>query len=107
MGRLAKVFNGMIYQLKEKTSELEQLNRTLEERVQRGVAELRMRDEAEKQRLIGEMERAREVQMGLFPQSSRWDNWRGRPGCLERSGKSDRPPENELHQNYRPLVGIS
>lgn len=69
VGRLAKVFNGMMYQLKEKTSELEQLNRTLEERVDRGVAELRRRDEAEKQRLMGEMERAREVQMGLFPQS--------------------------------------
>ncbi|MFC1715371.1 PP2C family protein-serine/threonine phosphatase [Candidatus Poribacteria bacterium] len=69
VGRLARVFNGMIYQLKEKTSELEQLNRTLEERVQRGIAELRRRDEAEKQRLNGEVQRAREVQMGLLPQS--------------------------------------
>ena len=29
VGRLAKVFNGMMYQLKDKTSELEQLNRIL------------------------------------------------------------------------------
>jgi sigma-B regulation protein RsbU (phosphoserine phosphatase) len=69
VGQLAKVFNRMVYQLKEKTSELEHLNRTLEERVERGVAELRQRDEAEKQRLTGEIQRAREVQMGLFPQS--------------------------------------
>ncbi len=69
VGRLARVFNGMMYQLKEKTSELEQLNRTLEERVQRGIAELRRRDEAEKQRLSGEIQRAREVQMGFLPQS--------------------------------------
>lgn len=69
IGWLAKVFNRMIYQLKEEKSEREQLNRTLEERVQRGVAELRRRDETEKQRLVGEIQRAREVQMGLFPQS--------------------------------------
>ena len=69
VGQLAKVFNKMIYQLKGKTSELEQLNRTLEERVKRGVAELRRRDEAENRRLVREMQRAREVQMGLFPQS--------------------------------------
>lgn len=70
VGRLAKVFNAMIYQLKEKTSELELLNRTLEERVEHGVAELRRRDEAEKQRLVDEIQRAREVQMGLFPKSA-------------------------------------
>jgi|GEM_PF-3570971 len=69
VGQLARVFNKMMYQLKEKTSELEQLNRTLEERVERGVAELRRRDEVENQRLLGEIQRAREVQMGLFPQS--------------------------------------
>ena len=67
---LAKVFNTMIYQLRERTSELEQLNRTLEERVQEEVAERRKRDEAEKQRLVSEIQRAREVQMGLFPQPS-------------------------------------
>jgi sigma-B regulation protein RsbU (phosphoserine phosphatase) len=69
VGQLARVFNKMMYQLKEKTSELEQLNRTLEERVERGVAELRRRDEAENKRLLDEIQRAREVQMGLFPQS--------------------------------------
>ena len=67
---LAKVFNTMMYQLRERTSELEQLNRTLEERVQQEVAERRKRDEAETQRLMGEIQRAREVQMGLFPESS-------------------------------------
>ena len=70
IGWLAKAFNTMIYQLRERTSELEQLNRTLEERVQREVAERVRRDEAEKQRLVGEMQRAREVQMGLFPHAS-------------------------------------
>jgi sigma-B regulation protein RsbU (phosphoserine phosphatase) len=70
IGQLAKVFNKMIYQLREKTTELEQLNRTLEERVEQGVTELRRRDEAENQRLLREIQRAREVQMGLFPQSS-------------------------------------
>ena len=70
LGQLARVFNKMIYQLKEKTSELELLNQTLEERVERGVSELARRDEAERRRLVSEMQRAREVQMGLFPRSS-------------------------------------
>ena len=68
VGLLARVFNKMTYQLREKTEELEQLNRTLEERVQLGVAELRSRDEVEKQRLTREIQRARDVQMGLLPQ---------------------------------------
>jgi serine phosphatase RsbU (regulator of sigma subunit) len=69
VGQLAKAFNKMIYQLREKTTELEQLNQTLEERVQRGVEEIRRRDEAERQRLFDEIQRAREMQMGLLPQS--------------------------------------
>lgn len=52
-----------------RTKELEQLNRTLQDRVQQAVSELRMRDEAEKHRLINEIEQAREVQTSLFPQS--------------------------------------
>ncbi len=69
VGQLAKVFNKMMYQLNEKTSELEHFAHTLEERVEREVAERRRRDEAEKQRLIREIQHAREVQMGLFPKS--------------------------------------
>lgn len=69
VGQLAKVFNKMMYQLSEKTSELEHFAHTLEERVEREVAERRRRDEAEKQRLIREIQHAREVQMGLFPKS--------------------------------------
>jgi serine phosphatase RsbU (regulator of sigma subunit) len=69
VGQLARSFNKMIYQLKEKTSELEQLNATLEDRVRQGVAEIAKRDEEERLRLIREIQRAREVQMGLFPQS--------------------------------------
>ncbi|MBD3183039.1 SpoIIE family protein phosphatase [Candidatus Poribacteria bacterium] len=69
VGQLAKVFNQMIYQLKEKNDELEQLNQTLEERVQSGIEEIQRREEAEKQRLVKEIQRAREVQMGLFPKS--------------------------------------
>ena len=69
VGQLARMFNKTMYQLHEKTSELENFAHTMEERVEREVAERRRRDEAEKQQLIGEIQRAREVQMGLFPQS--------------------------------------
>jgi len=55
--------------VEERTKALEQLNRTLQERVQQAVLELRRRDEAERERLVAEIEQAREVQTDLFPKS--------------------------------------
>lgn len=62
--------NTMMHQLQEKTTELEQLNCTLEGRVEKAVSELRRRDEKEKKRLVEEIEHARKVQTDLFPRSS-------------------------------------
>ena len=56
--------------VEERTRELAQLSSTLQDRVDQTVSELRKRDEAERQRMIREIDQAREVQTGLFPQLS-------------------------------------
>jgi PAS domain S-box-containing protein len=67
--RLTEYREQLERKVEERTKELEELNRTLQERVQQAVSELRRRDEAERKRLIAEIDQAREVQMDLFPQS--------------------------------------